>query len=51
MKCVPYSLVVRSLMYAMVCIHLDIANAVRVVSIFMSNPSKSHWQAMKWILI
>ncbi|KAI4344544.1 hypothetical protein L6164_011759 [Bauhinia variegata] len=50
MKKVPYASVVGSLMYAMVCTILDIAHAVSVVSRYLSNPSKEHWQAVKWIL-
>ena len=50
MKAVPYSSVVGSLMYAMVCTRPDLAHAVSVVSRFMSNPGKTHWNAVKWIL-
>ena len=44
-----YFSVVESLMYAMVCTRLDIAHAVGVVSRFMVNPRKDHWEAVKWI--
>ena len=44
-----YSSTVRSLMYAMVCTRPNIAHAVGVVSRFMVNPSKDHWEAVKWI--
>ena len=37
-------------MYAMVSTCPDIAHAVGVVSRFMSNPKKAHWEAIKWIL-
>ncbi|KAH0685102.1 hypothetical protein KY289_022854 [Solanum tuberosum] len=47
---VPYSFVVGSLMYAMVCTRPDIAHAVGVVSRFLDNPGKEHWEAVKWIL-
>jgi ATP-binding cassette subfamily B (MDR/TAP) protein 1 len=47
---VPYSSAVGSLMYAMVCTRPDIAHAVGVVSRFMHNPGKEHWQAVQWIL-
>ena len=47
---VPYASVGGSLMYTMVCTRLDIGYAVRVVSRFMSNPGKEHWNAVKWIL-
>ena len=37
-------------MYLMVCTRPDIAHAVSVVSRFMSNPGKPHWEALRWIL-
>ena len=36
-------------MYDMVCTHTDIAHPVGVVSGFLANPSKEHWEAVKWI--
>lgn len=50
MNCVPYASAVGSLMYAMVCTRPDIAHAVGVVSRFLANPGKGHWDAVKWIL-
>ena len=50
MSKVPYQSTVGSLMYAMVCTRPDIAHAVGVVSMYMNNPGKEHWQAVKWIL-
>jgi len=47
---IPYASAVGSLMYAMVCTRPDIAHVVSVVSRFMSNPGKEHWNAVKWIL-
>ena len=47
---VPYSSIVGSLMYAMVFTRLDIAHAVSVVSRFLENAGKEHWEAVKWIL-
>jgi hypothetical protein len=47
---VPYSLAVVSLMYVMVCTRPYIAHAVGVVSRYMNNPGKEHWEAVKWIL-
>ena len=41
---------VGSLMYAMIATRPDIAFAVGVVSRYMSNPGKKHWEAMKGIL-
>ena len=50
MSKVPYASVVGSLMYAMVCTRPDISQAVGVVSRYMHDPGKEHWQAVKWIL-
>jgi hypothetical protein len=50
MSRVPYSSVVGSLMYAMVCTRPNIAHAVGVVSRYMNNPGKEHWEVVKWIL-
>ena len=47
---IPYASTVGSLMYAMVCTRPDIGYAIGVVSRFMSNPGKEHWNAVKWIL-
>ncbi|GJV64785.1 retrotransposon protein, putative, ty1-copia subclass [Tanacetum coccineum] len=50
MSKVPYENVVGSLMYLMVCTRPDIAYAVSVVSRYLANPGKNHWEAVKWIL-
>jgi hypothetical protein len=50
MSRVPYSSAVCSLMYAMVCTRPNIAHAVGFVSRYINNPSKEHWEAVKWIL-
>lgn len=47
---IPYASAVGSLMYAMVCTGPDLAHAVGVVSRFLSNPGKEHWNAVKWIM-
>ena len=47
---VPYSSTVGSLMYAMICTRPDIAYAVGVVSRYMSNPGKKHWEAVKGVM-
>ncbi|GJU25678.1 hypothetical protein Tco_1164299 [Tanacetum coccineum] len=39
-----------SLMYLMVCIRPDIAYAVSIVSRYLANPGKTHWEVVKWIL-
>ncbi|GKE22844.1 retrovirus-related pol polyprotein from transposon TNT 1-94, partial [Tanacetum coccineum] len=41
---------IGSVMYAMVCTRPDIAHAVGVVSRFMSNPGREHWEVVKWLL-
>ena len=50
MSKVPYSNVVGSLMYAMVCTRPDISHVVRVVNKYMHDPGKGHWQVVNWIL-
>lgn len=50
MERVPYASAVGSLMYAMVCTRPDISQAVSVVSRFMANPRKAHWEAVRWVL-
>ncbi len=47
---IPYASAVGSLMYAMTCTRPDIAHAVGVVSRYMANPGKKHWEALKWVL-
>lgn len=49
MNSIPYASGVGSLMYAMVCTRPDLAYAVSMVSRFIANPGKDHWQALKWI--
>jgi hypothetical protein len=50
MKNIPYSSAVGSLMYAMVCTRPDIAHVVGMVSRYLSNPGKVHWEAVKWVM-
>ncbi|GKC55907.1 retrovirus-related pol polyprotein from transposon TNT 1-94 [Tanacetum coccineum] len=50
MSRVPYASAVGSLMFAMICTRLDIAHAVGVVSRYMAEPGKKHWEAVKRIL-
>jgi hypothetical protein len=47
MSKVPYASAVGCLMYAMVCTRLDLAQAVNMVSKFMANPGRQHWDAVK----
>jgi hypothetical protein len=37
-------------MYAIICTRPDSAHVVSVVSRFMHNPGKEHWNAVKWNL-
>ena len=50
MSRVPYASAVGSLMYAMICTRPDIAQTVAVVSRFMADPGKEHWNVVKRIL-
>ncbi|CAM8987567.1 unnamed protein product [Rhodiola kirilowii] len=50
MQKTSYASAIGSLMYAMVCTRPDIAHVVGVVSRFMGNPGKKHWEAVNWIL-
>ena len=50
MQKVPYASAIGSIMYAMVCTRPDIAHALGVVSRFISNLGRQHWEAVKWIL-
>jgi hypothetical protein len=50
MNHIPYSIAVGNLMYAMIGTRPDLAHVVSVVSRFMHNPGKEHWNAVKWIL-
>ena len=46
---VPYSSVVRSLMYAIMCTLPDTCYVVSLVSKYESNPGRDHWKAVKRI--
>ena len=49
MKSVPYAPAVGTLMYAMVVTRPHISHVIGVVSIFMHNPGRSHWNAFKHV--
>ena len=51
MNRVPYQSVVESLMYAMVFTSPDIAQVVEVLSRYMSNPGRAHWDVVKRFFI
>ena len=50
MASVPYTSAVGCLMYAIACTRPHITHAVGVVSKYMANPGKEHWEAVKWLL-
>ncbi|GKB42903.1 hypothetical protein Tco_0887845 [Tanacetum coccineum] len=50
MSRVSYASVVGSLMFAMICTRPDIAHAVGVVSRYMVEPGREHWEAVKRII-
>ena len=50
MSKVPYSSVVESPMYAMMCTCLDICYVVGLLSRFQFNPSVNHWMVVKRIM-
>jgi len=50
MSWIPYASVGCSLIYATICTRLDIFHAIGVVSRFLSNLAKGHWDTVKWIL-
>lgn len=50
MSKVPYDSTVRSLMYAMIATRPDITFVVGVVSWYMANLGRRHWEAVKCIM-
>jgi len=50
MSHVPYSRAVSSLMYAMMCTRPDLLHAVSMISRYMHNSDRDHWEATKWLL-
>ena len=49
MRRVPYLSAIGSLMYAMMCIRLDICFVVSMVSRYQSNLGPTHWKIVKRI--
>ena len=47
---VTYASVVGSLMYAIVCTRLDWSQVVSMVSRYMHDLDRGHWETVKWIL-
>ena len=50
MKSVPYALAIRSLMYAQVCTHPNLAFITGMLGRYQSNPGQDHWKAVKKVL-
>ncbi|KAK4841553.1 hypothetical protein QYF36_006375 [Acer negundo] len=50
MENIPYSSAVGSVMYVMISTGPDLAQAISVLSRYIANPVKGHWNAMKWLL-
>ena len=50
MSMIPYASIIESLMYAMLCIHPDIALAVSIMSRYQVNPDEEYWITVKNIL-
>ena len=46
----PVQLVLGSLMYAIVCTRPDLSQAVSMISRYMYDPGRDHWEAVKWVL-
>lgn len=49
MEKIPYANAVGSIMYAMICTRPDLAHSMSVLSRFMANPGREHWEALKWV--
>lgn len=50
MKNIPYSSSIGSLIYVIVFTKPDISQAVGMVSRYLSNLEKDHWEAVKWVM-
>jgi len=47
---VPYASAIGSLMYAIVCTRSDLSQAISMISGYMHDPEKGHWETVKWVL-
>ena len=47
---VLYASTVDSIMYVMVCTRSDLSQTVSMISRYMHDPGKGHWEAVKWVL-
>ncbi|KAL2251492.1 UNVERIFIED_CONTAM: Retrovirus-related Pol polyprotein from transposon TNT 1-94 [Sesamum indicum] len=50
MEKIPYSNLIGSVMFLMVCTRPDVAYSISCLSRFMSNPGSPHWEALKYLL-
>ena len=50
LELIPYSNIVGSIMYLMICTRPDIAQAISTTSRYMSDFGRQHWNALKWTL-
>ncbi|XP_042018971.1 secreted RxLR effector protein 161-like [Salvia splendens] len=50
MELIPYSNIVGSIMYLMICTRPNIARAISTTSRYMSEFERQHWNALKWTL-
>ena len=50
MERVPYSQAMGSLMYLMISTKPDLSYSTSLVSKYMFNPGRRHWEATKWII-
>ena len=46
----PHASVVRSIRYFMACTRPDLVYASSLISRYMADLGKSHWEAIKWVL-
>ncbi|XP_052198535.1 protein At-4/1 isoform X3 [Diospyros lotus] len=50
MENIPYANVIGTIMYSMISTRPDLAYSISLLSRFMSNPGKTHWEALKYVL-
>lgn len=50
MSSVPYASLVGSLIYTMICSRPDMSHVSSVLSRFMAQPGRRHWEALKRVL-
>lgn len=50
MSKISYANVIGCMTYLMICMRPDLTHSISVLSKFMSNHGKEHWDALKWLL-